>query len=479
MRYQKWFFGIVVTLSLLSIVFSSLVLARPQTQPSLSGAPGTMSHQGFLVDNGTPVSGTAALRFGLYSASSGGSPLWEETHNSVAVADGYYAVLLGSQTPLTPGLFDSTTRYLQVSVNLGSGYVDLPRQPLSSVPYAFQASQADTANSADAAPWSGLTGIPAGFADGIDNEGGAYDHVLVVSPSGGDFTSVAAALSSISGSSSSNRYLVWVGPGVYTETALVTVPAYVHLQGAGSNATLLTSSRTGGSPGNAAATVELLEDSAISDMTVYNTGTGTFGIALYSAQTSRDTTITNVVAEANGSGGTGHYAAYLNDAEPTILDSILRASGATGFGTGVNGAVGIVNIAGGFPRPLIKNSLLTGGNNNVNGLSCAGNSGTGFGIQGVNAAPVVTESYICGDRRGIFIGTNGQAQIHHSELWVSSTGGSFLIETTSAAAVVLTHSGVFYAGNKYTGTGGLVCTYTHKSNYTPATDGTTSGTACN
>lgn len=476
MRYNKWVSLLAVGLSFVAVLFSSLVLARPQNQSSLVGAPGTMTHQGFLVDNGTPVSGTAALKFGIYSASSGGSPLWEETHSSVAVADGYYTVMLGSQTALTPGLFDSTTRYLQVSVNLGSGYVDLPRQALSSVPYAFQAAQAD---SADAAPWSGLTGVPAGFADGIDNEGGNYDHVIVVSPSGGDFTSVAAALSSISGSSSSNRYLVWVGPGVYTETALSTVPAYVHLQGAGPNATLITSSRTGGSPGNAAATVDLLEDSAISDLTVHNTGTGTFGIALYAAQTSRDTIISNVVAEANGSGGTGHYAVYLNDAEPTIQDSILRASGATGFGTGVNAAVGIVNISGGFPRPLIKSSLLTGGNNNVNGLSCAGNTGTGFGIQGVNAAPVVTESYICGDRRGIFIGTNGQAQIHHSELWVSSTGGSFMVETTSSATVILTHSGVFYVGNKFTGTGGLVCTHTHKANYTPATDGTTSGTACN
>lgn len=476
MRNHKWISLLAVVLSLVSIAFTSLVLARPQTQSSLSGAPGTMTHQGFLVDNSTPVSGTVALKFGIYSASSGGSPLWEETHNSVAVADGYYTVMLGSQTPLTPGLFDSTTRYLQVSVNLGSGYVDLPRQALSSVPYAFQASQADNA---DAAPWSGLTGVPAGFADGVDNEGGDYEHVIVVSPSGGDYTSVAAALSSISGSSSSNRYLVWVGPGVYTETALSTVPAYVHLKGAGSNATVVTSSRSSGSPGNAAATVDLLEDSAISDMTVHNTGTGTYGIAIYSTQASRDTTITNVVAEANGSGGTGHYAVYLNDAEPTIQDSILRASGATGFGTGVNAAIGIVNISAGFPRPLIKGSLLTGGNNNVNGLSCAGNSGTGFGIQGVNAAPIIMESYICGDRRGIFIGTNGQAQIHNSELWVSSTSGSFMVETTSSGTVILTHSGVFYAGNKYTGTGGLVCTYNHKANYTAATDGTTSGTACN
>lgn len=141
--------------------------------------------------------------------------------------------------------------------------------------------------------------------------------------------------------------------------------------------------------------------------------------------------------------------------------------------------LGFVNIAGGFPRPLIESSLLTGGNNNPNGLSCAGNTGTGFGIQGVSAAPLVRDSYICGDRRGIFIGVNGQAHVHHSEVWASSTTGSFLIETTAAGTVIITHSGVFYVGNKYTGTGNFVCTYNHKSNYTPATDGTTPGTACN
>ena len=144
MKKHHWLVLLAVGLSLLTVVFSSLVLARPQQQSSFA-VPGTMTHQGFLVENGTPVNSTVTLKFGLYSASSGGSPLWEETHNSVAVADGYYAVVLGSQTPLTAGLFSSVSRYLQVSANTGGGYVDLPRQVLSSVPYAFQASQADAA----------------------------------------------------------------------------------------------------------------------------------------------------------------------------------------------------------------------------------------------------------------------------------------------------------------------------------------------
>jgi hypothetical protein len=304
-------------------------------------------------------------------------------------------------------------------------------------------------------------------------------NVIVVAKSNGDFTSVVAAMNSITNATTSNRYLVWVGPGTYTESNLVQVKSHVHLQGAGPNVTILESTRSAGSLGSNAATVQLDENSRISDMTVRNTGTGTFDIALYSTLTTRNTLVDNVVAEANGSGGTGHYAVYLNDAEVTIRDSILRASGATGFGTGVNAAVGIVNISGGFPQPRIENSMLIGGNNNANGLTCAGNTGTGFGIQGVSTSPLVLNSYICGDRRGIFIGTNGNVRIHHSEVWASSTTDSFLLESTSAATIVITHSGVFYVGNKYTGSGGLVCTHNHLANYTPASDGTTSATACN
>lgn len=468
MHNSRWVSLLAVLIALVSIVLSSLALARPPQQSSFV-VPATMSHQGFLVENGTPVNSTVALKFGLYSTSSGGSPLWEETHNSVAVTDGYYMVLLGSQMPLTAGLFSSATRYLQISADTGGGYVDLPRQVLSSVPYAFQASQADVS------PWSGLTGVPTGFADGVDNEGGNYDHVITVSPGGGDFTSVAAALSSISGSSSTNRYLVWVGPGVYTETALSTVPAYVHLQGAGPNATLVTSSRSSGSAGNAAATVDFVEDSAISDMAVHNAGTGVYNIALYSTQTSRDTLVNNVIAEAHGSGGTSHYAAYLNDAEPTIRDSILRANG----GTDMNVAVYIRNLAGPAPEPHIQNSMLLGGNGNANGQTCNGNTGTGFGIWSYAGSPRVVDSYICGDYRAIYIELAGEVHVHHSQVAVSSTAGAFLLEPTSGPKIVLTSTGVFYSGNKYTGFGGLVCTHNYKANYTAATDGTTSGTACN
>jgi DNA-binding SARP family transcriptional activator len=108
-------------------------------------------------------------------------------------------------------------------------------------------------------------------------------NVVVVAKSNGDFTSVKAAMDSITTTSSSNRYLVWVGPGVYTEGATVQVKAYVHLQGAGPNVTVISSTLTSGSVGPDAATAQLDDNGRISDLSIVNTGTGTFGIAIYSA----------------------------------------------------------------------------------------------------------------------------------------------------------------------------------------------------
>src|SRR5205823_7889565 len=52
-----------------------------------------------------------------------------------------------------------------------------------------------------------------------------YRNVVVVARSGGDYISVQKALNSITDNSPTNRYLVWVAPGTYTET--VTMKPYV------------------------------------------------------------------------------------------------------------------------------------------------------------------------------------------------------------------------------------------------------------
>ncbi len=489
--------------------------------------PALISFQGLLADgNGDPLAdGTYDMAFALYDAASGGTLIWAETQNGVAVSNGFFAVMLGSGIctngcPLGADDFTSATRYLQTSVDTGSGLVDFPRQQLASAPYAFQSEQADqantaehattadsatTANTADAAPWSGLTSVPPGFADNVDDDtlgtlacspneiakwdgttwncapddaGGSYENVITVATGGGDFTSVAGALDSITDSAADNRYLVRVMAGVFTETALVEVKEYVHVHGSGPNATVITSARTGGTPGNGAATVDLMENGRISNLTVRNTGTGVFGIALYSAETNRAAIVDGVVAEAIGAGGTGHYAAYWNDANAIIRNSTLFAGGATGIAA-VNAAFGSVNIAAGFPQALIENSILMGGSAS-NLENCNDNTGTGFGMQLSNSSPMVRDSYICGGHRGVAVLTNGNPQIQNSSVKVSSTGSAFLFEISASGSISVANSGVSYS-NKFTGAGtGLRCVHTYDlGTYQPKVDGTTSATACN
>jgi hypothetical protein len=343
----------------------------------------------------------------------------------------------------------------------------LPRQPFATVPYAFQAVQAAEAAAVD---WSNIDNVPAGFADGVDNEGtggGSYENVIVVAKNGtGDYESVSQALAQTSGASQTNRFLVWVAPGVYTDTNLLQVREYVHLKGAGTNATVLVSNRSDNAPNNDAATVQLDDGALISDISVRNIGTGNFGIALYSDQTTRDTVIDNVMAEVSGSGtGGGRYAALLNDAEVTIQNSALKASGAAGPGSAVNAAVGIVNIGSGFPQPLIKNSTLLGGAASTS-INCNDASGTGFGIQGTNASPEVVDSYVCGGHRGIFIGDNGNAYVSGSKLAASSSTGAFLLETTGSASISIDTSGLLsLSGNRIAPGSSLTCVHTHDSSY--------------
>lgn len=426
------------------------------------GVPGLISYQGFLADgNGDPVAdGSYPMNFAIYDAGSGGTLVWAESQSSVAVSGGFFAVMLGSGSctngcPLGADTFAGPNRYLQVSADTGSGMTTFPRQQFGSVPYALQA--------------------PTGNGGG----GVAYENVITVATGGGDFTSVAAALASITDSSSTNRYLVQVMPGVYTETDLVVVKEYVHVRGSGPNATVITSSRSGGTPANGAATVDLLDNGRISNITVRNTGTGTFGIALYSAETTRAAVVDNVVAEAIGAGGTGHYAAYWNDAEAIIRNSTLRATGATGFGTGVNAAFGSVNIAGGFPQALIDNSILIGGANTLE--TCTDNSGTGFGMQLSNSTPLVRTSYICGGHRGIALYINGHPQIQNSSVKVSSTGSAFLFEITASGSISVANSGISYIGNKFTGAGtGLRCVHNYDlGTWAALSNGTTVAAACN
>ena len=94
-----------------------------------------LAFQGVLRDQtGRSVAdGSYTMTFKLYTAQTGGSALWTETHPEVQVKQGVYIVYLGSVTSLASVGFD-VQYYLGVTV--GSGAEFSPRVTLSTVPYS-------------------------------------------------------------------------------------------------------------------------------------------------------------------------------------------------------------------------------------------------------------------------------------------------------------------------------------------------------
>lgn len=120
------------------------------------------SYQGRLNDGGVPAVGQYDLRFILYDAEAGGSQVGPTLEaGDIDVADGYFSAYLD----FGPDIFTGIDLWLEVSVRPGasnSSYTALsPRQPILPSPYSLHAGEV---------MWDDIADVPAGFADGIDNE---------------------------------------------------------------------------------------------------------------------------------------------------------------------------------------------------------------------------------------------------------------------------------------------------------------------
>jgi hypothetical protein len=157
--------------------------------PSLQSADTAFHYQGTLATDGQPAEGVYDLSFTLQSAESGDAPLGASfLALAVAVTNGLVAV----DVDFGPGLFNGDPRWLEIAIRPSNGPDDFvtlaPRQPLRAAPFALfaleaatattatsasTATRADTATTADIAiemPWLGLSDVPEGFSDGIDND---------------------------------------------------------------------------------------------------------------------------------------------------------------------------------------------------------------------------------------------------------------------------------------------------------------------
>jgi hypothetical protein len=127
-----------------------------------------ITYQGKLTDAGLPANGAYDLRFILYDSSVAGSQVGPVVAlEDVTITNGLFTVSLD----FGAGGFAGQARWLDIAVRPGSdtgAYTSLVgRQELKPAPSALYSK---TAGSASAVAWSSLTDVPAGFADGVDNE---------------------------------------------------------------------------------------------------------------------------------------------------------------------------------------------------------------------------------------------------------------------------------------------------------------------
>lgn len=149
---------------LVGFVLALILMGRPLAARQQGALVATaFTYQGELLDGGAPAEGSYDFQFRLWDAAEteNGSQIGStEMRNDVAVEAGRFTVSLDFGD-----VFDGEERYLQIAVRpsgSGAAYTELePLQPLSATPYAIYAG---------AAPWSGLTDVPAGFADGVDDD---------------------------------------------------------------------------------------------------------------------------------------------------------------------------------------------------------------------------------------------------------------------------------------------------------------------
>ena len=150
--------------ALLALLLGLTAGLAQATSPSPALAPvgAGFTYQGHLKDNGAPVSGTCDLQFALWDAESGGAQVGPTlTAADTSVTDGRFTTRLDFGS----AAFDGEARWLAIAARCpagGGSYTPLtPRQPLTTAPYALYTLHA---------PWTGITAMPAGFADGIDDD---------------------------------------------------------------------------------------------------------------------------------------------------------------------------------------------------------------------------------------------------------------------------------------------------------------------
>jgi hypothetical protein len=117
---------------------------------SANPVPPGIPYQAVVRNANGQVAANAAVttRFTLHQNTADGAVEYQETHALTTNAQGLMATVMGQGTAVENTFaainWSNTTKFLQLEVDLGNGYVDLGTQQLMSVPYSIQSQTAFT-----------------------------------------------------------------------------------------------------------------------------------------------------------------------------------------------------------------------------------------------------------------------------------------------------------------------------------------------
>ena len=139
-------------LCLLALTVGLVVSGR-----ALAAVPATILYQGRLTDDtgANAIHGPVDLQFKVYSAASGGSPLWTEPHSGVPLDNGRFSVVLGSVIAFTPELLTAINQGLSLYLEIARSGVPInasARQLIGSSVYALHSAVSDSATVAGLTP---------------------------------------------------------------------------------------------------------------------------------------------------------------------------------------------------------------------------------------------------------------------------------------------------------------------------------------
>jgi hypothetical protein len=388
------------------ILLTAAVLCAAESFAAPLGT--SFTYQGRLNDGGAPATGVYDLTFTLHddpnNIASVGTYI---ILTAVPITNGLFTVELNSAGEFGANAFNGEARWLQIGVrtnnnNALNNFIFLaPRQQLTAAPHALfaaNATQAGTANSATVAnsvAWANITGIPADFADGVDN-GTQYTAGAGLMLSGGNEFSVNFAGSGVADTAARSDHghfgAGWGGSTALASGISVTNSANNSVglygqQGTGSGFPYIFYNTAGvwgeSSHGNgvwgASAT-----NSGVLGITLGTNGYGVRGAALRTNGTSY-----GVYGSSASAAGVGVFGLGGKTATNPIKDYVGTFSfGVVGESADSTGVIGISDSSVGTFGASIDGSGVTGTSAHYVGVVGQGNSSSAIGVLAVNNSGV-------------------------------------------------------------------------------------------